>query len=258
MRALYDLGWRLPSFNFFEWLVQAKTLGAETVVFDIRNMRSKKWPENITERRFRSICLPGPALAGLPVEVIDGRTAGPANAIDPVSGAGGGAIVKFWKERRYIERLRVPEGVEHSERPRYTVTLRNTERSPRRNSDMTVWREFAAHIGARVIPDYDDEPLHLHKRMAMYATAEMNFFVSNGPGVLCTFTDYPCMIFCMHHAAGSLEADGIHGWGARYPWMLPNQHAVWEDATDESLRAHFYYWKRTGEFLERLGSPTET
>ena len=250
MRALYDLGWRLASFNFFEWLVQAKASGADTVVFDIRHMRTRKWSEEYTRRRFASICEPGPALAGMRCEMLESNERVP----DPVNGAGGAPLVAFWRKHGSVPRLKTvkPAGSE-----RYTVTLRNTQRAPQRNSDEPVWRAFAEEIGARVIPDYDREPMHLHDRMALYAGAEMNFFCSNGPAVLCTLTEYPCMLFNTNQAAGSLSADGLPGWGAQYPWMLGNQRAIWEDASAESLRAHFYYWKRTGEFLERFGSPAE-
>lgn len=252
MRALYDTGEWLTSFNFFEWLVQAKTLGATVVVFDIRRLRGNKWPRDIAKERFRSICVPGAALAGLPYEVFGSGDRGDTNARN-VARANGGALLAFWREHGGFERLRSPKppGTE-----RYTVTLRKTQRSPLRNSDESVWRNFATEIGARIIPDYEDEPIHLHDRMALYAGAEMNFFVSNGPGLLCSFTEYPCMLFNTHHSAGSLEADGLKGWGAQHPWLLPNQRAIWEEATSESIRRHFYHWKETGEFFPPpSGSP---
>lgn len=250
MRALYDTGEWLTSFNFFEWLCQVRTLGATTVVFDIRNIRENKWPRKIAMRRFESICRPGPALANLSCEVYDNRTLGATNAKN-MARANGGALLEFWRKHGTFYRLRSPR---QPGRERYTVTLRKTQRSPLRNSDESVWRDFATEIGARVIPDYDVEPIHLHDRMALYAGAEMNFFVSNGPGMLCSFTEYPCMLFNTHHSAGSLEADGLKGWGAQHPWLLPNQRAIWEEATSESIRRHFYHWKETGEFYP-IGSP---
>lgn len=251
MRALYDLGKYLACFNFFEWLLQAEAAGATKVVFDIRNIRGDKWPLPVSRQRFYSICQPGPALIGLPQETFDCNMIGSTQARE-VAQPGGGPLVAFWKSGKRFKRLR---SVKPAGRERYTVTLRKTQRSPLRDSIEPVWREFAAEIGALVIPDYDDVPIHLHDRMALYAGAEMNFFVSNGPGVLCSFTEYPCMMFNTHHAAGSFRDDGLEV-GAQYPWMLENQRAIWEEATPESLRAHFSYWKSTGRFLDdRSGTP---
>ena len=250
MRALYDTARYLTSFNFFEWLLQAEAYGATIVVFDIRSIRCNKWPIEVSRRRFASICQPGPALIGLPNEVFDASTASPTNARD-LAQPGGAPLVSFWKSGRRFTRLKTvrPAGSE-----RYTVTLRKTQRSPLRDSDEVAWREFAAEIGARVIEDYDVQPIHLHERVALYAGAEMNFFVSNGPGVLCSFTEYPCMLFNTCHARGSLLLDGI-GDGAQYPWMLANQRAIWELATPESLRRHFRHWRETGTFADDRYQP---
>jgi hypothetical protein len=251
VRALYDCGRYLTSFNFFEWLLQAEARGATKVVFDIRNLRSNKWPLEYAARRFWSICAPGPALIGLPHEVFRMGMIGETRARD-VAKPGGAPIVAFWKSGNRFKRLK---SVRTAGKARYTVTLRKTQRSPLRDSDRGVWLPFAEEIGAVVIPDYDEKPMHLHERMALYAGAEMNFFVSNGPGVLCSFTEYPCMLFNTVHARGSLLADGLED-GVQYPWMLENQRAIWEEATAESLRRHFYHWRETGRFAEDGYSPT--
>jgi hypothetical protein len=250
MRALYDLSRWLTSFNFFEWLVQAEANGATVVVFDVRNMRSDKWPLHIACRRFDSICLPGPALIGLPHEVFVPSTIGRTGAKN-IAEAGGKPMVDFWRAGRRFKRLKsVLPPLAYT----YTVTLRKTERSPLRDSDEGVWRDFAKEIGALVIPDYDTQPIHLHERMALYAGAEMNFFVSNGPGVLCSFTEYPCMLFNTKHARESLLGDGLAD-GVQYPWMLGHQRAIWEEATAESLRRHFYGWRATGRFAKDQYEP---
>ncbi len=245
MRALYDTARYLTSFNFFEWLLQAEANGATCIVFDIRNIRGNKWPHAVARKRFWSICEPGPALIGLPHEVFDYGSIMPTNARD-VAKPGGAPLVSFWKAGRRFKRL---HSVKPAGKERYTVTLRRTQRSPARDSDEAVWKDFAAEIGALVISDYDDKPIHLHDRVALYAGADMNFFVSNGPGILCSFTEYPCMLFNTLHARGSLLSDGIAD-GAQYPWMLENQRTIWEEATPESLRRHFYEWRDTGRFAD--------
>lgn len=250
VRALYHLSRYLTSFNFFEWLVQAQANGATRVVFDCRGMRGDKWPPAVARQRFESICLPGPALIGLPHEVIEAWEGRAHNARD-MAKPGGAPLVAFLRAGRRFKRLRTvrPPG-----RERYTVTLRKTQRAPLRDSDEALWRAFAEDIGALVIPDYDVQPMHLHERMALYAGANMNFFVSNGPGVLCSFTEYPCMLFNTVHARGSLLEDGIAD-GAQYPWMLEHQRAIWEEATEESLRRHFNHWLSTGTFAEDRYAP---
>lgn len=250
MRALYDCAKYLTSFNFFEWLLVAEANGASTVVFDIRNIRADKWPREVALRRFWSICEPGPALIGLRRELFGPETAEPTRARH-VAEPGGKPLVDFWKAGRRFKRLR---SVLAPRKARYTITLRRTQRSPLRDSDESVWLPFAEETGAVVIPDYDVQPIHLHERMALYAGAEMNFFVSNGPGVLCSFSEYPCMLFNTQDALGSLQGDGI-GAGEQYPWMLENQRAIWEKATAESVRRHFYHWRTTGRFADDRYQP---
>ena len=251
MRALYDTSRYLTSFNFFEWLLQAEARGATVVVFDIRGIRGDKWPTDVARRRFYSICAPGPALLGLPHEVFDNKVIG-STAAKNLAEPGGRPLVGFLKRGGKIKRLttvRPPvNGV------RYTVTLRKTQRSPLRDSDEEVWREFANEIGAEVIPDFDTQPIGLHERVAMYAGAEMNYFVSNGPGLLCSWTPYPCMLFNTVHARVSLLDDGIED-GAQYPWMGGNQRTIWELATPESLRRHHYNWTQTGRFARDTYEP---
>lgn len=230
MNVLYNLQKNIASFNFFEWLLLAQVKGAKHVVFNTYCPKAIKWPIEQVRRRINSILLPGPALAGMTCSV--------GSVGDYVGEPSGVLAVQAWQSGK-MKRLRT---VRTPRDERYTITLRKTHRANGRDSDEDAWRAFADEIGARVIPDYDVEPMHLHDRVALYAGAEMNFFVSNGPAILCSFTEYPCMIFDTHLAAGSLKSDGVGGWGAQYPWMLKNQYAIWEAATLPNIRKHFYAW----------------
>jgi len=250
MRALYDLKRFLPTFNYFEWLLIAEMDGATMVVFDTREPRTSKFGYAQTMNRFRSICEPGCALIGLPYETFTERSKEPTNAKRLENYiTGGKPIVDRWKAGRKFKRLKT---VKPPASERYTVTLRNSPRDPIRNSDRKVWEEFAKEIGARLIPDYLEEPIHLHDRVALYAGAEMNYFASNGPGVLCSMTEYPCMMFNSMQQGWSFTGDGVPH-TSNYIWMLENQKAIWEWATPESLREYHYHWKQTGTFINRPG-----
>jgi hypothetical protein len=122
---------------------------------------------------------------------------------------------------------------------RYTVTLRNFDRFPTRNSREADWRTFAAEIGALVIPDYEVEPIGLHERMALYAGAEMNFFVTNGPVMLCFLSEYPAMGFDVQNS----PPKGVEKFG-QYPFLLPQHRQIWEPDTIENIRKHFEAWRK--------------
>lgn len=251
MRALYHLKLYIPTFNFFEWLLVAQWSGATEVVFDMRDFRGEgKYGNSGVFQRFHSICEPGPALAGLPYETftVDSHLPNEAQLL-PNYKTGGKPLADRIKKGKKFKRLQT---VREPGKERFTVTLRNCHRDPARNSDREMWLDFAKEIGARVIPDYSDEPIHLHDRVALYAGAEMNYFVSNGPGVFCSFTEYPCTLFDTNRAWGAFQGDEVPQ-GADYIWMLPNQRAVWEFATPETLRDYHRHWLEHGTILRRPG-----
>ena len=230
--ALYELERKIAGFDFFPWLVMQKAHGADSVVFDVSGRINMKWPTEIAMQRFESILKPGVALAGMSWSMgRHGSQYGPYHQSD---------LIRLCASGMVLPRLRsvLPHGKE-----RFTVTLRKTERAPGRNSNEAAWRTFAEEIGALVIPDYADKPMHLHERMALYAGAEMNFFVGNGPGVLCVLSEAPWMQFCVHKS--SPEKMGIP-FGGRYPFCLPQHHMVWESDTLENIRKHFALWQSGG------------
>ena len=243
--ARYDISRSIAGFDFFNWLVQEKAAGATEIVFGgVNQPKDHKWSRAEVLRRFESILLPGPALAGLPCRVGDGGVErGSVLTQD---------LVQWCRKHGRPPRLTsvLPPG-----KARFTVTLRRTERSPNRNSDEDVWREFAAEIGATVIEDYAVQTVHLHERVALYAGAEMNLFVTNGPAGLCSLTPYPMMMFDCDIAMGPNGRYGVP-FGTDYLWMMPNQCLVWEAATAETIRRHFYHWLNEGQFLRELKEPT--
>lgn len=235
MKARYDLGDYLTGYDFFSWLVLVQAKGATEIVFDNRRMKHYKWPLEICQRRFETLLLPGPALAGMPSSI---GVEGDAMAHPDMS-----YLVEFARRGGRIKKMRsvLPPAGE-----RYTVTLRRTTRADDCNSNEPAWREFAAEIGARVIEDYDVQPMGLHEQVALYAGAEMNFFVVNGPGGLTALTDYPMMMFVPPGRHGVLKKCGI-AVGQQLPWMGPNQFLIWEPDELPVLRKHFAAWKETGK-----------
>lgn len=241
-RAVYSLKKHVASFNFFHWLILARAAGATEIVFDTATIKVSKWPFEIMKRRIDSILLPGSALAGLPFRV---NAAGMTPTEIKVEKDFGPFVAwcrtlagKGWP------RLRAPFA---AARPvDYTVTLRRTTRTSERNSREADWRRFAADIGALVIEDFDDRPIGLHERVALYEGARMNFFVTNGPGFLCSLTAAPCMIFGCSEVEGLMRKNGIAP-GEQLPWAGRNQFLVWKPDRLCDISETFESWLRGQE-----------
>lgn len=227
----YDLRLDIASFDFYSSLVMAAAKGAVEVVFGIERPKENKWTAAAVMRRFETIIKPGPALLGLPHRI-------GSDGIRPHS-PHMRTLVEFYRAGNDFPRLKsvLPKGS-----ARYTVTLRRDPRIPARNSNEPAWREFARLIGALVIEDYDVAPLDLHDRMALYAGAEMNFGVPNGPMHLCVVSDCPYMMFDCQNSDGAYASCGM-ALGAQYPWARPDQIAIWEPDDIDVLRKHFELWK---------------
>ncbi len=233
MIARYDLALNTASFDFFTWLVLAAAKGYKEIVFGTEKVKKGRWPEDVIRKRFHSIMEPGPALLGLPHRFGD-------DGVIP-HGPNLSYLVEHYRSGQPFPRLRsvLPSG-----NAKYTVTLRNNPHIPQRNSNEAAWREFASEIGGVVIPDYDDKPMHLHERMALYAGAKMNFGMVNGPMHLIVLSDYPMMMFGCHEAQHAFEICGIER-GGNYPWSLPHQSTVWEPDNLSVIRRHFAAWQAT-------------
>lgn len=228
--ALYSVNKHFAGFDFFPWLAMQKAYGAESVAIDRSNPKLTKLTAAETEMRVDSILLPGPALLGMDCkEGKEGKQYAPYMQTD---------LNRLVREGLKIPRLKsvLPPGKE-----KYTITLRNFRRWPNRNSREADWRTFAAEIGARVIPDYEVEPIHLHERMALYAGAEMNFCVTNGPVMLGFLSEYPMMGFDVQNS----PPQGIE-FGGSYPFLMPDRHRqIWEPDTLDNIRKHFALWQKS-------------
>jgi hypothetical protein len=185
-------------------------------------------------KRFHSIIEPGPALAGLPWRL------GSENGLD----ANYTVMVPWVNAGNKFRRLQT---VKTPVKCKFTVTIRNNHddtkmrpHSPERNSNPDTWYRFADEIGATLIEDHFIKPIHLHDRVALYAGAQMNFGVLNGPMYMLSLTAYP-MTMMVNNAAAERQ---LRKWpaspGNNFPWLLNKQTMFWRHDDDiDNLRRMF-------------------
>lgn len=129
-----------------------------------------------------------------------------------------------------------------------TITLREAEHWPMRNSDKAEWIKFSQTLKGRVIFVRDtckaDEPVEgfetcpeasrdLHKRLALYRGARMNFFTTQGPACLTWFTkDIPYVNIYT-------PTPGYHcydqAWLAEYHGVEPDGQLPWHDPSKQRI-----------------------
>lgn len=219
--ARYDLAHRNIGFDFYAWQTHVVILGAAEIVFGVKSFGQRYISDAECRQRYESIIKPGPAFLGLPSrEGDDGEERG----THKFSGIMATGSLDFPRLRSVLP----PRD------KRYTVTLRNAPKHPSHNSDQKVWRRFAKEIGAYVIEDWHDQAIDLHKRMALYAGARMNFGVVNGPMGMLMFSGYPMMMCSCVTAEINWKKHGI-GRGEQPPWFLPGQSLMWAEPSFPAL-----------------------
>lgn len=222
MIAGYSLSDSPASFNFIEFLVAATTNGVDQIVFDL-SQGAKKFKGLELEERIHSILIPACKIAGV------AWSFGKCDWYPPYHMS---AVLDAYKKHGFIKKLRS----ESKGGARATVTLRNYERHPEKNSS-EEWRKFANRIGALVIEDYYDRPISLEERFSLYAGAEMNYFGQNGPLALCLFSDYPYTAYIP--AKGRWEVyHKEHGWYRnQLPWANEKQKVIWSEFSSATTSA---------------------
>jgi hypothetical protein len=143
-----------------------------------------------------------------------------------------------------------------------TITTREAEHYPERNSNMIAWYKLALDLqeeGERVIFVRDTRfafaPMHfetcpaasvdLITRCALYEHARANLFVSNGPGGLAMFGTRPWMqmVPIKNMEFGVYPPSTAEFWkdstdispGEQWPWSADDQCLVWLPDTYENL-----------------------
>jgi hypothetical protein len=234
MIACYDLSTDINSHDHYHWLIVVAGMGAREIVYDTsKGFRASRWPDDQTAERYCTIVRPAAAFAGLPSrDGVDGtRIAG----LHKLKNAHKWAL----NHPRAVAKLKsiLPPGDK-----RDTITLREQILvDPLRNSNIKAWLDFADKIGAHVIRDYLVEPISMAQRLALYAGAEMNFGVDNGPMSVCQMTPYPCMVFKYHLNEHYLFRCGLK-WHGKFVWCSKNQFMFWEDDTPANIWARFEQW----------------
>lgn len=148
--------------------------------------------------------------------------------------------------------LRALQGYRLPKVPYATITLRECEHWPTRNSNIDEWTLVADGLVDRgitpifirdtarcteAVPGYLTHGLaavDLHTRAAFYAGAVMNFFVNNGPAWLSWFMGAPTLISKMCSPGAPVvnvdffRACGLEP-GSDLPNARPRQRILWED-----------------------------
>ena len=187
-------------------------------------------------------------------------------------------IVEAAKEGAAVPRLKPrPQLVEACAQvmpvPPVTITLREAEHDPFRNSNLEAWLKFAQDLkdaGEHVVIVRDtlkaDELLagfetfpqaskDLHIRCALYNYAKANLFVSNGPFGLALFGECP-WLYLNDISEYPGTVNGREMWeryigvevGGQYPWARPDQRIVWKHDDYENIVAA---WKEYAPVLNQ-------
>lgn len=142
--------------------------------------------------------------------------------------------------------------------PYVTITLREAPYWPTRNSNLTQWVDIAQRLrslGLRVMIVRDTrmaaQPLRglkiaaeastgLLARAALYAGAELNLFVNNGPAWLCLHMGAPCLIVKLTAPDAPCVNDAFFAGlgfprGATWPNLKARQRVSWGDEEPSSL-----------------------
>jgi len=144
-----------------------------------------------------------------------------------------------------------------------TITLREADHYPHRNSNLKAWVQFAKDLtdkGEDVIfirdtakanetiegvQVYPQASTCLHTRLALYSRAKHNFFISNGPASLNFHLDNPMTMFIeIDYEQRQFYRPGWPDWwkdhhgikvGENFPWFNAQQNFVWKTDSYENI-----------------------
>ena len=144
-----------------------------------------------------------------------------------------------------------------------TITLREADHWPHRNSNMEAWLKLAHELRRRgenvfIVRDtakagepFEDFPIapaasrDLVIRTNFYATAKCNLFAANGPWYLALFGARPWLMFNAVSPDDHFDANKPDMWkdfhgiaaGEQFPWSRPDQRIIWKADDSETMLA---------------------
>jgi len=207
-------------------------------------------PTDYSSMFYNNVMVPLLPMIGAQIDprALNGRTLGGHN-ID--------AIVAASRRGETVPRLQCDPHALNNAKQNYgnavTITLREAEHWPHRNSNLTEWLKLAEaieHSGERVvfvrdtakaaepIAGFETHPIaatNLEARLALYEAAKCNLFTPTGPYGLALFGSRPWICF-QHSAEDDLYEPNRPSWwkkyygmspGQQWPWSLSSQRLVW-------------------------------
>ena len=215
MRGYYDLSCRPATFDIVAFLTNCKTLGADSVVFDVsKGFQRKKFSQAVAQRMFELVTIPITEYWGIPWSFGDAGDVAPSHMAHSVTTTN--PVLKHFDRA---------DGSP-------TITIRESIRNKHRDSNRPEWDKFAKAIGAVVIEDAYVKPISIEDRMALYRNSSMNYFCSNGPAALCCYSNLPCLMVSNQAASGTW---GEFKEGGQFHWFNEKQRLFWGEDTYENL-----------------------
>jgi len=270
LAACYDLARNPPTYDFVTFLMVAERerllRGDDSIAIEILPgpaggfRRDDLWPHSVDDRRALLARIVVPMARMLPscTSVTDYK-------MRPESARGFGVGRHMISSKHFIEAmsrgirpLRAPGEVEKDD-TLITLTLREADHWPERNSKLEEWLTAARHFkacGFRVVIVRDtlrafdaidgleistDASVDLRARARLYRSAACNVFVNNGPAWLAMALDAP-MLMMRPGTEGSHKFATAEAWaakgveiGGQIPGAPPYQRLIWRDDYYQSI-----------------------
>ena len=239
MIGLYDLSHSPTTFDFVVWCAIAKTHGVNHVRFCIDGrIDTRKYDDVTGWRRFGNINAPICRLFGLTFSMSEKRDGREFKYLY-------GHANQTYRAFGRIETI--PLSAPRSDY--ITITLRESFRHSYRDSNKAAWLRVQKELESRgkrvfVIHDCERAPMLIEDRMALYAGAEMNLGVANGPMALCHYSAAPYITFNMapvrpqgetSYDCVKLMASSGFMLGDQLLWRNERQLLVWEPDSFENI-----------------------
>jgi len=273
LRAFYDFGVSPYSYDFLAFICQARSFGCTETVFvpGVRDYQ-KCTPEQ-QKSRLHNLLIP---LARMSGTVVVCETRDEAKKLEPATfprdytvarptyGHMFGQLIKSGRARWLSPSA---EALKRAPAGKVTITIRESEIKPLRNSQIGEWIEAANWMRGEgyeplFVPDTDNREREFADfpscpeaamdpdfRCALYAKSRLNLGIGNGPMGFCFYsTIYPYLMFRMHDERFQEQSELFMKMnslpiGSQAPWRKGNQALVWEDDKAEIITRHIQRWE---------------